>query len=46
MPVVSATFEDGSDLPDCDALLRHGPSLDIHVAPLARHGEPALGTRP
>ena len=21
-----------------DALLRHGPSIDIHVAPLARHG--------
>ena len=46
MPIVSATFEDGSGLPDRDALLRHGPSLDIHVAPLARHGEPALEAPP
>ena len=46
MPVVSATFEDGAGLPDRDALLRHGPSLDIHVAPLARHGEPAVGAPP
>ena len=46
MPVVSATFEDGSGLPDRDALLRHGPSIDIHVAPLARHGGPALGAPP
>ena len=46
MPVVSATFEDGSGLPDRDALLRHGPSIDIHVAPLARHGEPALEAPP
>ena len=46
MPVGSATFEDGAGLPDRGALLRHGPSLDIHVVPLARHGEPALGAPP
>ena len=46
MPVVSATFEDDRGLPDRGALLRHGPSLDIHVAPLTRYAEPALEARP
>ena len=46
MPVVSATFEDGSGLPDRDAFLRHGPCLDVHVAPLLHHGEPALRAPP
>ena len=46
MPVVSATFEHDRGLPDRDALLRHGPSIDVHVAPLARYAEPGLDGPP
>ena len=46
MPIVNATFEDDLGLPDRHTFLRHGPSLDIHFAPLARYAEPALEAPP
>lgn len=46
MPVVSATFEADRGLPDRAALLRHGPSIDIHVVPLSRYAERASEAPP